>query len=439
MGRLFDRLRRKNAAAEQQPNTAVAGVKPDYIANEENAQQQPNTAVAGGEDAETREGVTIMPEYTVTAKAPEPAASTAAVGVKPGSIVNEENALKQPNTAVVGVKPGSIASEENALTQQAGTQGNTEGKGNPYYQMDEETMAKLAQQDKMQRYIADKPWVAGADLESVYSQYKDLTPLQLLRDYREYKQMMGEEPTMEENLMILQGRDPYKSERQTKKEERRAYWAENLNSLGNVLAHFVNFGRAMGGNPIADPTQYKNEGSRIAQYLRQKDENLRKQHYNDYVSGLAADVKRRQAKEDEIAKQRNAIEMKQLEHQLKQYDPETQLKLKKMTQDMDMAEVRKELMEYDKKIKLARLMGIPDEQAQKKALNDINIKLKKKQLNKPEKKSTEEKLYVVGDHEFKTALEAYKYGMRQQGKEIDVEKDSDLEPEDLEEAGVTIK
>lgn len=140
--------------------------------------------------------------------------------------------------------------------------------------------------DVVQRnqWIEAHPWVTGTDYKNTYRVYNDLTPAQLLRDIAEYRRMEGKEIEAWEWPAILAGRDPNQSEREARKEVRREAWANRINAIGDVINHFVNFGRAMGGNPIAQVRDTYNPEQ--AARLRAAHENLRRQHYLDYVNAM---------------------------------------------------------------------------------------------------------------------------------------------------------
>ena len=191
--------------------------------------------------------------------------------------------------------------------------------------------------DVVQRnqWIEAHPWVTGTDYKNTYRVYNDLTPAQLLRDIAEYRRMEGKEIEAWEWPAILAGRDPNQSEREARREERREAWANRINAIGDVVNHFVNFGRAMGGNPIAQVRDTYNPEQ--AARLRAAHENLRRQHYLDYMNAM-------KWKYDQTKREREAaakIKARQEAEKIKWESPlyQEQLKGQQLTNDIKKEEL----------------------------------------------------------------------------------------------------
>ena len=268
----------------------------------------------------------------------------------------------------------------------------------------------LQQQEEEEEYLKAHPWVAESDLSVLYDKYKDKTPAQMIYDISQYRNKHGQRLNEEELALLLAGRDPNRSKKEVTKEKRRAYWADMINEIGNVLAHFYNYGRAKAGSPAATITPNKSDN--VAR-LRAADMAMRQRGYNDYVNAMANAEKRRQAREDldYKLKMQEAQEQRRLANQkaLKEHDwlsPKYKLELERLGKDLEDKDTQHEL----NKAKLAYQMMINEGKSTEQAL-EISYKRLRNALTNKKLNEGDGKPYKVGDQSYSDAYAAYKRGV----------------------------
>jgi len=306
--------------------------------------------------------------------------------------------------------PATPAATTPTAAPAAESAGTTEG-GDRVPDLPVEALGKYhQQQEEEEEYLKAHPWVAESDLSVLYDKYKDKTPAQMIYDISQYRNKHGQRLSEEEMALLLAGRDPNSSKKEVTKEKRRAYWADMINEIGNVLAHFYNYGRAKAGSPAATITPNKSDN--VAR-LRAADMAMRQRGYNDYVNAMANAEKRRVAREDldYKLKMQEAQEKRRLENQkaLKEHEwlsPKYKLELERLTKDLNNRDIQIEL----NKAKLAyqKLVneGKTDEQALEITYKKLRNALANKKLNEDDGKK-----YKVGGQSFADAYTAYKRGV----------------------------
>lgn len=296
------------------------------------------------------------------------------------------------------------------------------------------------QQEEEEEYLKAHPWVAESDLSVLYDKYKDKTPAQMIYDISQYRNKHGQRLNEEELALLLAGRDPNRSKKEVTKEKRRAYWADMINEIGNVLAHFYNYGRAKAGSPAATITPNKSDN--VAR-LRAADMAMRQRGYNDYVNAMASAEKRRQAREDELRKLKQQQSIEQMRHanrieleKLKWLSPEYKKKVEAADIDLRNKDTQHDILELEKAFKMLR-----NETAKNNAV-DFFIKKNKgngsgggNNLNKTQFVYT----YKIGDLTYTETDEykAYKRAMEANHPDKRLKKPGKVTRQDLIDAGVT--
>lgn len=224
-------------------------------------------------------------------------------------------------------------------------------------------------------FQASHPWVTTTDYAGAYKEWKDLTPQKMLSDMAQYRKLNGGRLESWEIPAILAGRDPVESEREVRRTERRAAWAERLNAIGDVLNHFMNFGRAMGGNPIAQVQNTYDSGQ--AARLREAHDRLRRQHYADYVNALTQQYKH----QEDMEREKRAYQYKLGLLREKNNGPQAQQQLRKQAADAERAE-------YDAQIKKLQLLGWTKKDAEEAVIRRKRADLLDAQIARQQKGGT---------------------------------------------------
>ena len=133
------------------------------------------------------------------------------------------------------------------------------------------------------------PWVK-MDANEAYNNYKDLTPAQYLRDLTAYKKAGDEELSYADVVSALDGRNPYKSTKDLKRERRRDIALSAISTLGEVLAHFINYKRTKNGNPSLKLNSLEHGQKRIDE-LRARNMALDRSAHDAYMSAIMAQRK----------------------------------------------------------------------------------------------------------------------------------------------------
>lgn len=155
---------------------------------------------------------------------------------------------------------------------------------------------KIAQERESANVLPDKlPTESGARWQEMaakdaYSYNPQLTPAEYLSGVASYRKQNGKEGlSYAEIAEALKGRDPLQSEEDRIKAERRLRAAENINSVGSVLANLVNVVRTRRGNPSMNLSGAEREGQARINRIRQYRDNLARQNYQDYIGAIARD------------------------------------------------------------------------------------------------------------------------------------------------------
>lgn len=209
-----------------------------------------------------------------------------------------------------------------------------------------------------QKYLEEHPWVLEEDYSTMRNKYKDKKWSQIVSDVADYRRKIGKPMSYEEQMMMLSQYPGNTSKKEELREKRLAYWADALNQMGNVLAHFYNYGRAKAGSPAAQITDNK---SSYSERLRAADMAMRQRGYNDYVNAVVNEQKRKQTREDmeyrlkmqQAQEQRrlaNQMELKRMEWMSPKYKKE----LERLDLDLQDKQIQKELHELQKAFQMMK-------------------------------------------------------------------------------------
>ena len=396
-------------------NGRATGQKPDGyatgrtagnpVAATESRQTQPGAGTNAGTAAET---TVNMPELVV--EAPRAVAGTTAA-VQP--VAGMEIPVGMPSGT--GVTPAPIVDAGATFA--------------PALAADTERLNR-------ERFALEHPWVTSTDYGQAYKTYKELTPAQMMQDLAAWRGMQGKEIESWEWPLILAGRAPEESEQEIQRAARRGAWADRINAIGDVVNHFVNFGRAMGGNPIAQVQE--NYNPELSARLRAAEERLRRQRYQDYVDAME---KRYKAKEA-------------LEAEKRRYAHQKELQAARRNADLDEQRVETEkqntrLRKWQARQARRKALGIPEEQQRAAEWHQQRIEESKSRIeaNKRRnqgggKKGNTPRPYIVTGpdgtvYEYTNIDQAYEHAMRLAGKEP--KKRGKRTKDDYEEAGVKVR
>ena len=313
----------------------------------------------------------------VNKKTPADAAGTTANGTTANGVDGNIDWDTTEEIGETGVKPLNIKPVTPAIS---GDPNETEEEKAARKQQRRLEYENEVRQQKLNDFATENPYVLEENIAGLYDKYKDKKPSEMLYNISRYREAKGLPPlTYEEKMMLLAGRDPNKSKKEVKAEKRRAKWADVLNELGNVLAHFYNYGRAKAGSPAA---VINHTPSNNTERLRAADMAMRQRGYNDYVNAMANAEKRRQQREDYLynlkMQREKAVEDAKLDTLLKKYrldnDPETKLRYKILTNQYDISEIEKIMKQEKLEDDRAYRMGISPKAVQEKRYNDARIR-----------------------------------------------------------------
>lgn len=281
-------------------------------------------------------------------------------------------------------------------------------------------MALRKQEAAKSKYEEEHPWVLENDYSTMRNKYKDKKWSQIVNEVAAYREKTGNPMSYEEKMYMLSQYNPDTSKKEEVREKRLAYWADALNQLGNVLAHFYNYGRAKGGSPAA---QVPGVNGSYSQRLKAADAAMRQRGYNDYVNAMVNEQKRKQTREDMEyrLKMQEAQEQRRLANQiaLKEHEwlsPKYKLELERLGKDLSNKDTQHEL----NKAKLAYQMMINEGKSAEQAL-EISYKRLRNALANKKLAGGDGKPYKVGDESYANAYEAYKRGIiKSKGKDAKI-------------------
>ena len=170
------------------------------------------------------------------------------------------------------VQPSSALQEIRQATAQSGAMENIEA-----------DKVNLRPQEELMKQGAD--W-RSLDYDAAIKYNPQLSRSQYISgasQYRRENDMPGF--SNEEIFNLLGGKDPFASAEQEKKDERRMKAAGYIDSIGNVLAHLVNYVRTKNGNPAMNLSSLKENRARLDK-LKAYHDALGRSNYAAYMNML---------------------------------------------------------------------------------------------------------------------------------------------------------
>lgn len=170
------------------------------------------------------------------------------------------------------VQPSSALQEIRQATAQSGAMENIEA-----------DKVNLRPQEELMKQGAD--W-RSLDYDAAIKYNPQLSRSQYISgasQYRRENNMPGF--SNEEIFNLLGGKDPFASAEQEKKDEKRMKAAGYIDSIGNVLAHLVNYVRTKNGNPAMNLSSLKENRARLDK-LKAYHDALGRSNYAAYMNML---------------------------------------------------------------------------------------------------------------------------------------------------------
>lgn len=111
------------------------------------------------------------------------------------------------------------------------------------------------------------------------------------------------------------GKDPYKTKAETEAEQKRLKRASMVNALGSLLVSLWNVGRTKAGNPAMNLSGMSERGQARINQMREGQEKIARQNYNDYMDAIIRDKAQRDAIAAEERKAEAAATLEGIKHQ----------------------------------------------------------------------------------------------------------------------------
>lgn len=197
---------------------------------------------------------------------------------------------------------------------------------------------KKAEQETLQQPVTEAPaWVNAGSYEELVKTNPNVSRGQYAYELSKYRRSQGQpDLSYAEWSNILKGQDPYETEADRQKRERRMKTAKILTGVGSVLGNLVNYVRAKNGHVamnLDDGTQGYNRLERI----RMGHEQLARSNAKDYLAAIAQDRAERAKQEAAAAAAKQAernYQMKVNELEWKMNNAKTEAERKKAADDL---------------------------------------------------------------------------------------------------------
>lgn len=180
-------------------------------------------------------------------------------------------------------------------------------------------------------------WVNAGSYEELVKTNPNVSRGQYAYELSKYRRSQGQpDLTYAEWSNIIKGQDPYETEADRQKRERRMKTAKILTGVGSVLGNLVNYVRAKNGHVamnLDDGTQGYNRLERI----RMGQEQLARSNAKDYLAAIAQDRAERAKQEAAAAAAKQAernYQMKVNELEWKMNNAKTEAERKKAADDL---------------------------------------------------------------------------------------------------------
>lgn len=132
-------------------------------------------------------------------------------------------------------------------------------------------------------------WVKAGSYEELVKTNPNVSRAQYAYELGKYRREQGlPDLSYQEWANIIKNRNPYETEAERQKREKRLRRAEILNGVGSVLGNLVNYVRARNGN-VAMNLSDGTEGYNRIERIRQGQEQLGRSYAKDYMGAIAQD------------------------------------------------------------------------------------------------------------------------------------------------------
>jgi hypothetical protein len=168
----------------------------------------------------------------------------------------------------------------------------------------------------VQEFTPSAPsWVTAGSYEEAVKSTPKLSRADYIHGVSKHRRDQGlPDMDLREVNDVLQGRDPYETEEQRLKREKRMRTAQILTGVGDVLGNLVNYVRARNGNPAMDLSGIREGYNRIDR-IRQGQQQLANVRAKEYLDALERDRTQRVQEGLRKAQQEQAERAHQLEVQ----------------------------------------------------------------------------------------------------------------------------
>lgn len=200
------------------------------------------------------------------------------------------------------------------------------------------SLAPLAGQPDMSIQQQTTPeWVKTGSYEELVKTNPNVSRGQYAYELSKYRREQGQpDLSYAEWANILKGQDPFETEADRQKRERRMKTAKILTGVGSILGNLVNYVRAKNGHVamnLGNPTEGYNRLERI----RQGQEQLARSNAKDYLGMIAldrAEKAKAEAAEAARAQAERNYQMKQVELEWKMKNAKAESDRKKAADDL---------------------------------------------------------------------------------------------------------
>ena len=180
-------------------------------------------------------------------------------------------------------------------------------------------------------------WVKAGSYEDLVKINPDWSRSRYIHELSKYRRENGmPDLSYPEAMNIIKGQDPYETEAERQKRERRMKTAKVLLGVGNLLGGIVNYARAKNGHVAMDLSDSR-EGYNRLERIRMGQEQLARSNAKDYLAAIAQDRAERAKQEAAAAAAKQAernYQMKVNELEWKMNNAKTEAERKKAADDL---------------------------------------------------------------------------------------------------------
>ena len=185
--------------------------------------------------------------------------------------------------------------------------------------------------------VATPSWINAGSYEAAAKQDPNISRGQYAYELSKYRREQGQpDLSYTEWSNIIKGQDPYETEAERKKRERRMKTAKILTGVGSVLGNLVNYVRAKNGH-VAMNLDSGAAGYNRLDRIRQGQEQLARSRAKDYLGAMAQDRAERAKAEAAAAAAQKAerdYQFKVKELEWKMENAQTEAERKKAADDL---------------------------------------------------------------------------------------------------------